>query len=398
VMAREQVIVAGGGVVGSLVALLLAQQGIPVTLIDPAADPGEDDRGMIVHPASLDVLEEYGVTAFLLEHGTPCPTVQYRARARRKTIELDLADLGGDTRHPYRLFCKRASLVRFLHDELRAAPGARILLSCCPARLRQNRDLVELVVQRPQGPATLIGTYLIGAEDEISGVRALLGVTLDSFAPPERFVTCAVQFDFDAALGEVRHITYIAYKSTWSLLLRRRGSWELVFPVPKDMSDIEAASTTTIRQRLAAVARGAAAAAIVSRRVEPTSRRVARSYGHGRVFLVGDAAHELDPVDDVSLNCGINDAVDLADRLTEVWHGLSPPRILDAYEDRRRPAAMTAIKTALHHRKLLTPPPVGLRQRLAGAWRRVAGDKAPSHAALLRSSALASLQPPMKIR
>lgn len=398
VAAREQVIVAGAGIVGSVTALVLAAQGIPVTLIDPAVDPSEDERGAILHPATLDLLEASGVTAFLLEHGTLCPTLQYREHANGPITEFDLAGLANEMRHPYRVLFRRAALIRFLHDAVRAAPGARVLLSCCPLRLRQNDWHVELVVQLPQGVATLIGAYLIGAEDELSGVRALLGVPQDILAPPARFVSSTIEFDFRAALGDVRPITYFADHSAWSLLVQRRGQWEMLYPVPRDMSDMEAVDAKTIVAQLARIARGAVQAPILSRRIETAGRAIARTYGLGRVFLAGDAAHQLDPVDDLGLNCGITDAIELAGRLADVWHGLSPPRILDDYELHRRRAAAMAIKTALQHYKLLSIPPPTFRQRVARTWQRFAGDKSEPRRTLLREAIVASLQRPAKIR
>src|SRR5207245_4237482 len=63
--------------------------------------------------------------------------------------------------------------------------------------------------------------------------------------------------------------------------------------------------------------------------------RAAARFRHGRVFLVGDAAHIHSPVGGQGMNTGIGDAVNLAWKLAAVTHGRAPARILDSYEPER---------------------------------------------------------------
>ncbi len=66
---HDRVLIAGGGPVGSTMALLLARAGVPVTLIEREHGMVEDYRASTFHPPTLDLLEESGITGALVEHG-----------------------------------------------------------------------------------------------------------------------------------------------------------------------------------------------------------------------------------------------------------------------------------------------------------------------------------------
>jgi hypothetical protein len=64
---------------------------------------------------------------------------------------------------------------------------------------------------------------------------------------------------------------------------------------------------------------------------------VAERYGRGRVWLAGDAVHQLSPTGALGMNTGIADAVDLGWKLAAVLRGWGGPRLLASYDAERRP-------------------------------------------------------------
>lgn len=77
--------------------------------------------------------------------------------------------------------------------------------------------------------------------------------------------------------------------------------------------------------------------------------RSAGTYGSGRVFLAGDAAHAMSPSGAQGLNTGIQDAVNLGWKLAGVVRGDYRPDLLDSYDTERRPAvdAVAGLSTRL---------------------------------------------------
>ncbi|KAJ5906421.1 FAD binding domain-containing protein [Penicillium subrubescens] len=70
------------------------------------------------------------------------------------------------------------------------------------------------------------------------------------------------------------------------------------------------------------------------------SRKVAKSYRDGRVFLAGDAAHSFPPTGGLGLNSGLGDVHNLAYKLAAVHRGSATEALLDTYEAERRQVAL----------------------------------------------------------
>ncbi|MCH8188656.1 MAG: FAD-dependent monooxygenase, partial [Proteobacteria bacterium] len=102
-MARDRVIIAGAGPVGLVAALRLASGGVPVLVLEAGDDLAIDLRASTFHPPTLDMLDEFGVTAKLIEIGLVAPKWQFRDRESGERAEFDLGVLSDVTEHPYRV-------------------------------------------------------------------------------------------------------------------------------------------------------------------------------------------------------------------------------------------------------------------------------------------------------
>ena len=73
---------------------------------------------------------------------------------------------------------------------------------------------------------------------------------------------------------------------------------------------------------------------------------VAERYSHDRIFLAGDAVHQLSPTGALGMNTGIGDAIDLGWKLAAVLAGWGGPRLLASYDGERRPIGLRNVKMA----------------------------------------------------
>ncbi|HEY6602347.1 MAG TPA: FAD-dependent oxidoreductase, partial [Xanthobacteraceae bacterium] len=77
---QRRVIIVGGGPVGLVSALALAQRDIPVLVLEAHPDLFMDLRAGSFHPPTLEVLEASGITKKLIEIGIIVPAWQLRDR------------------------------------------------------------------------------------------------------------------------------------------------------------------------------------------------------------------------------------------------------------------------------------------------------------------------------
>src|SRR5262245_9519081 len=77
------------------------------------------------------------------------------------------------------------------------------------------------------------------------------------------------------------------------------------------------------------------------------SALVAEQFRVGRIFLAGDAAHEMPPTGGFGLNTGVQDVHNLAWKLAAVLHGHADPSLLDTYHPERQPLGRIITETSL---------------------------------------------------
>lgn len=98
---------------------------------------------------------------------------------------------------------------------------------------------------------------------------------------------------------------------------------------------------------------------------------VADKWQRGRVFLLGDAAHQTPPFIGQGLCAGIRDAANLVWKLALVLDGMADDRILDTYEAERRPYARRVVKLAIVVGAAMTGGPAQFNSVRNGAIRAV---------------------------
>src|SRR5438093_5221719 len=177
--------IAGGGPGGMVLALLLARQGVPVTLLEAHDDFDREFRGDTLHPAILEILDEIGLAERLHQlphvkvHG---PTIQ---TAQGPFTPIDLRRL--KTRFPYIMFMHQPLFLEFLASECRKYPHFRLEMGANVQRLVEEQGAVRGVYYRTaDGWHEVRATLTVGADGRFSRVRHLAGLkTVTTSLPVE---------------------------------------------------------------------------------------------------------------------------------------------------------------------------------------------------------------------
>ncbi len=383
---NERVLIAGGGPVGLIAALVLARADIPVTVCEAEAEPIEDLRASTFHPPTLDMLDALGITDRLIGAGLVAPTWQIRDRKTGPVVTLDMSALKNDTAHPYRVQCEQWKLVQFALADLAAYDHAEVLFGHRATGVRQDADTVTLEVEGPKGPLSLVGRYLIGADGATSAVRTALDIAFEGFTYEELFLSISTPFELADHFPELTYINYITDPDEWLVLLRVKTLWRVLIPVAPNLPKEKVLSDAFIEDRMQALLARPEPYEIAHRTLYRIHQRVADKYRVGRAFVAGDAAHINNPLGGMGLNGGLQDAFNLTERLVKVWRG-GDADLLDQYERQRRPIAIEYVKEAtMRNQKLMSERDPVKRAATLDELRRAADDPKAAYKMMLRAS------------
>jgi len=336
-MASEnQVLIAGAGPVGCTAALILAQRGVNVTLLESEPMLVEDLRASTFHPPSLDLLDDIGLTEQLIPQGLIAAKYQYRDRKSGVYAEFDLGALADHTRHPYRLQCEQYKLTRTIQPMLEASGNVDIRFSTTLKSLDAHEDTVAVTIEEPTGTSILQGRYLIAADGAHSRVRSQLGINFEGFTYPELFLIVSTDFPFEDHLSGLSYVNYLSDPDEWCTILRVPGLWRVLFPTKASVTEAELTDPENVEQRLQRLVRSDRPYNLRHVTLYPVHQRVAERYRLGNVLLAGDAAHINNPLGGMGMNGGLHDVFNLCPRLADIVLEGAGEEQLDIYERQGR--------------------------------------------------------------
>lgn len=390
--AEKRVLIAGAGPVGLVAAVSLLAEGIPVTVLEASSDLAVDLRASTFHPPTLDFLDRLGLADGLISRGIKCPLWQFRDRKEGEVATFDLGLLKDETAHPYRLQAEQWKLTEAARARLDADTGAELITDIVVEEVTQDADAVTVTARRTSGEVeTFRAAYLIGADGARSTVRKSTGVNFPGLTIPEIFLSLSTPFRFDQAIEGLADICYISDPEEWLVLLRTPTLWRVLFPTDPTLSDEAILDPSRIEERMQALLPGAPYE-IAHKTAYRVHERVADKYVHGRVFLAGDAAHLNNPLGGMGMNGGVHDAVNLAEKLAQVWRG-APIDLMDRFERQRRKVAIETVQAqALRNRAVLNETDPEKRRAYHDELRATVNDPKKHLAYVMRSSMIQSLR------
>ena len=380
---QDRVFIAGAGPVGLAAAAYLVGAGVPVTVLEAGKDLSTESRASTFHPPTLDMLHALGAAEPLIGQGLIAPAFQYRTKKDGLVAQFDFKAIADATAHPYRVQAEQSKLTRILLDRLQGEDGFEIAFSSRVQGVTQDASSITATLDNGQSHT---GRWLIGADGASSSVRRALGIEFEGFTWPDRLLVVSTPFDFHSAIPGLTAVNYVADPERWHFLLQIPGLWRVMFLIKEDESDERALSPEFAQSLMAGVVPGVSDYEIAHVTLYKVHQRVAKTFRQGRAFLAGDAAHINNPLGGMGMNGGIHDAINLSERLAQVWKGGADE--VERYDKQRRLVTLEYIqKHTIENKKNLESS----GQEFGRNLRAIAADPALVREFLLRVSMMASL-------
>lgn len=330
-VSEHEVVIAGGGPTGLMLAGELALAGADVAVVEERPNQEvEGSRAGGLHPRSIEVLDQRGISDRFTSQGEKHHVVHFAGAV------LDASDR--PTRHNYTLALWQAKIEQGLADWISELP-VKFYRGCAVTDFSEAADGVTVDLDDGQ---SLGARYLVGCDGGRSLVRKTAGIGFPGWDPDISYLIFEADMS-DPALG----ISY-GPKGLYAIGPlegdnRFRGVITEQHLERGGKLDID-----DLRQALVAAYDTDFSVNTVTWLSRFTdAARQAETYRKGRILLAGDAAHVHSPVGGQGLNIGLQDAVNLGWKIAQVVKGISPDSLLDSYHEERHPVGAALLKNTL---------------------------------------------------
>lgn len=355
-----RVLIAGGGTVGLSTAVFLADHGVPALVVERAEGPSAHPRATGLGFRTMEFFRQAGIAdaveAVAVRRTTTlgkisAPTLATAALPETPPARPHSPNVVASELSPgvLRGTCPQDRLDAVLLTAARER-GAAVEYSTTLVSAEQDETGVTAILDGPTGRRTVRADYLVAADGVRSGLRSALGIgttgpgalgphqlnilfraDLTPYTKGHHFANCTITTPASPGL-----LVTVDAEKDWVFHTELGDETAADFPPERCVALIRAAV-------------GDPHLAVEVLSVLPWRVRglLADRFRAGRVFLAGDAAHAVPPLGAFGANTGIADAHNLAWKLATVLDGVAGPALLDTYEAERRPVAALALDQAL---------------------------------------------------
>ncbi|MFC5864410.1 FAD-dependent monooxygenase [Acidicapsa dinghuensis] len=335
-MTKHEVVIAGAGPTGLMLAGELALAGVDVAIVERRESEGLAGlRAGGLHIRTIEVFDQRGIAERFLWEGHKA------LRAPFAHTPLDISDL--PTRHSYFLALWQMHIERILAGWV-GELGITVHRGASVTAFRQDEDGVDVELADaglPDG-RQLRAQYLVGCDGGRSIVRKTASIEFPGWDATASYLISEVETADEPEWGLRRGTHGIS-----AIAKLDDGRARVVLHEERIMQGIEP-TIDDVRNSLTGVYGtdfGLRSASQISRFTDMT--RQAAQYRVGRVLLAGDAAHVHSPMGGQGLNLGVQDAVNLGWKLALVVQGKAPESLLDTYHAERHPVGARVLRNTM---------------------------------------------------
>lgn len=352
---RNHVVVVGGGPTGLLTALGLGRRGVRVTVLEAEEKPNDSPRALVYHCSVLPHLRDLGVLEDCVSAGFLRQDFAWRIHETGEMIRWDLSAIDGAVEFPHALHLGQDKLSAIVVQHLNKLPNVDIRYSTSILACIDTHNGVTVKAECRGEAFDIEAAWLVGADGARSTVRRdILKMQFFGITWPERYIATNIRTDL-ASLG-YSNATMQVDPVCGSVIcaIDADDFWRVTFVEDPELP-IEG-----LEQRIGAMFEKLLPKdnpyELIAYTPYRMHQRVTDRMRHGRVLLVGDAAHVTNPTGGLGLTGGMFDCFALVEALGRVLLDGADDEILEFYErDRRKkfielvsPRASNNLRTLYH--------------------------------------------------
>lgn len=329
--------VVGGGPAGMMLGYLLGRAGIDVVVLEKHADFFRDFRGDTVHPSTMQVMDELGLSEGFLK--LPHQRLQKMDGLFGSTA-VRVADVGRlDTKFPFIAFMPQWDFLNFLRESGKRFPSLKVMMNTEATDLIRRSDAVVGVrADTPDGPVEIEADLTIACDGRHSILRQRAGLAVEEFGAPMD----VLWFRAGRKPDENENVFARVEPGKMMVTFDRGDYWQCAYIIAKGQYDaVKARGLPALLDdvaRMAPVLRSGLADVKSFDDVKLLTVAVNRlkRWTLPGLLCIGDAAHAMSPVGGVGVNLAVQDAVATANLLAaKLMTGVPSEAELDAVRQRR---------------------------------------------------------------
>jgi len=333
------ILVVGAGPTGLTVANLLGQYSIETLLVERNLGLSDFPRAISIDDEGLRICQALGLREEVLADVLLDLGAQYLSRGRLLVHVTPSSRRNG---YPLISTFDQPSLEATLLAGLQRFPCVETCFGHTLEAFAQTEQGVLASVRTTSGQLRQIAcTYLLACDGGKSSVRRALGIPMHGTTFAQRWLVADGLCEDDTPSN---CITFFCDPTRPAVSVPAPGQhkrWEfMLFPGEREDQFLALAKLHQLIRQIGS----SREPRIIRQAVYTFHAAYAASFAHGRIFLLGDAAHLLPPFGGQGMNCGLRDAHNLAWKLALVLRDQARPSILKTYQQERAPHASRMIR------------------------------------------------------
>ncbi|WP_207844354.1 FAD-dependent monooxygenase [Williamsia soli] len=354
---ETQVLVIGAGPAGLATAYVLGQYGIPSIVCDQHGGVHPHPRAHVVNTRSMEMFRAWGVADAVASDDHALDTSQGMRVVWRHSLageefgHIDTSEVPAERLRRRRegspvntISCPQDRIQSLLVGAVTSQGVSRVDYDTRVVAVEDGAHSVTATVEVQGATKKITAQYVVNAEGAAGRVRAALGIDVDGVPKLGDQVTTYFHADLSRWTGDAPPLlSWVVNTEIQGVFVSMgRNRWTFTTGFDAD----ESAEGDFTSQRCIEMIESAIGSTDVDVDIDVRSTgtwtlgaTIAQKFRKGRVFLVGDTAHQFPPTGGFGMNTGLGDADNLAWKLAAVLQGRAPERLLDTYEYERQAVA-----------------------------------------------------------